>query len=137
MTTRFIFVMVCFSVTGCSNWRFFKHSSTLYQHYSLDCAIPVVHRSNIQKPFTTKTWYIGRVYRMSNFFGNNYVEYREPTDIVAHSMHMERGLCWYQKSNGLQWTYNLIDQMMVSLDIDIALASMMFVLRLEYCKLLP
>ena len=92
MTTQFIFVMVNFGVTGCSNSRFFKHSSAPYQHSSLDCAIRAVYHSNIHKPLTTKTWYIGGVYKMRQEFGIIWVEYREPSiDMLTHPLHTKIG----------------------------------------------
>lgn len=103
MTTRFIFVMVCFCVTCCSNWCFFKHSSAPYQHCSLDCAISTEDHSNIQKPFTTKTWYVGRVYIMGQKvgkYGQN-IENLLYIDILVHPLRTKIAqFCWYRKSNG-------------------------------------
>ena len=42
-----------------------------------------------------KVWFVGRVYRMRRKFGNRWVEYRDPIDLMDHPSNMEIGLCWY------------------------------------------
>ena len=44
-----------------------------------------------------KLWFVGRVYVMHREFGDCWVEYRDPTDLMDHSSNMQIGLCWYQK----------------------------------------
>ena len=34
---------------------------------------------------------------MRRKFGNRWVEYRDPIDLMDHPSNMEIGLCWYQK----------------------------------------
>jgi hypothetical protein len=34
---------------------------------------------------------------MHRKFGNRWVEYRDPIDLMDRSSNMEIGLCWYQK----------------------------------------
>ena len=74
-----------------------------------DCALAFVTEAMIEKlkrkrkrpskskALTTKTWYLGRVYKMRRKFANRWVEYREPIDLLERASHMEFGLCWYQK----------------------------------------
>jgi hypothetical protein len=39
---------------------------------------------------------------------------------------VEVGLCWYQKSAWLKWSYDLTDHIMVELDAVIALANLTY-----------
>ena len=52
---------------------------------------------------------------MRRKFGNHWVEYGEPIDLMDHPSKMEIGLCWYQKGTNNMWIYDLIDQLMVDL----------------------
>jgi hypothetical protein len=38
---------------------------------------------------------------------NCWVEYIDPIDLLDHPNNVEVGLCWYQKSAGLKWSYDL------------------------------
>ena len=73
-----------------------------------DCVVAFVTEATIEeikkrgrprksKALTTKTWYLGIVYRMRRKIANRWVEYREPVDLFDQPSHMEIGLCWYQK----------------------------------------
>ena len=46
-------------------------------------------------------------------FGNHWVEYRDPIDLMECSSTMEIGLCWYQKGANSKWTYDLTYHIMV------------------------
>jgi hypothetical protein len=47
------------------------------------------------------------------------------------------GLCWYQKSAGLKWTYDLTNYIMLELDTVIALANLMYDAETNTYKLHP
>ncbi len=49
---------------------------------------------------------MGGFIRCVENYGNHWVEYRDPTDLMEHPSHMEIGLSWCQKANN-KWTYNL------------------------------
>jgi hypothetical protein len=44
---------------------------------------------------------------------------------------MEIRLCWYQQGTNNKWTYNLIDQLIIDLEIIIALAFMKNIVDLD------
>jgi hypothetical protein len=77
---------------------------------------------------TTKTWYLGRVYRKCRKFANRWVGYSEPIDLDRPS-HMEIGLCWYQEDHETPWTYDLTNHTMIDLETSIALATITFVVE--------
>ena len=75
---------------------------------------------------------------MHRKFGNCWVEYKDPIDLMYHSSNMEIGICWYQKETNNKWTYNLTDHLMVDLDTIIAIAFMKYnVLDLDAYELHP
>ena len=59
---------------------------------------------------------------MRRRFGNRWMEYRDPIDLMDRPSNVEIGLCWYQKGANKKWTYDLIDHLMVELEKIIALA---------------
>ena len=52
--------------------------------------------SRLAKILTTKTWSLGRVYRMCNKIGNRWFEYWQPIDLLDQPSNMEIGLYWYE-----------------------------------------
>ena len=64
---------------------------------------------------------------MRRKFGNRWVEYRDPIDLMDRPSNVEIGLCWYQKGANNKWTYDLIDHLMVDLETIIALATMTYI----------
>jgi hypothetical protein len=45
---------------------------------------------------------------------------------------MEIGLCWYQNGTNNKWTYNFTNHLVVDLEMIIALASMTYIVDLDY-----
>jgi hypothetical protein len=43
----------------------------------------------------SSNWFVERVYRMYNFFGNRWVEYKDQNDLMDCLSNMKIGLCWY------------------------------------------
>ena len=100
-----------------------------------DCAVVFLNTLEVQtvkkrgKPrlsAPTKIWFLGRVYKMRRKIINRWVEYKDPIDLLDRPNNVEVGLCWYQKSAGLKWSYDLTDHIMVELDTVIALANLMY-----------
>ena len=61
---------------------------------------------------------------MRRKFGNHWMDYRDPIDLMDRSSNVKIGLCWYQKGANNKWTYDLTDHLMLDLEIIIALATM-------------
>jgi hypothetical protein len=57
---------------------------------------------------------------------NRWVEYKDPIDLLDRPNNVKVGLCWYQKSEGLKWSYDITDHIMVELDMVITLANLTF-----------
>ena len=53
-------------------------------------------KRKLAKTLSTKTWYLGRFYRMRRKIGNSWIEYQQPIDLLDRPSNMEIGLCWYQ-----------------------------------------
>jgi hypothetical protein len=68
---------------------------------------------------------------------NRWVEYRDPIDLLDRPNNVEVGLCWYQKSAGLKWSYDLTDHIMVELDTVIALANLTYDVETDTYELHP
>ena len=66
---------------------------------------------------------------MCRKFANEWVEYREPTNLLDRPSHMEIGLYWYQNDHESLWTYDLTNHIMVDLETLIALATITFVVE--------
>ena len=58
--------------------------------------------------------------------GNQWMEYKDPIDLMHQPSNMESGLCWHEKGTNNKWTYNDIDHLMRSLETMIAIASMTY-----------
>ena len=41
-----------------------------------------------------QVWFVGRVYKMHDFFSNFWMEYRDPIDLMNHPSNMEICLRW-------------------------------------------
>ena len=98
-----------------------------------DCAFVFLNTPEVQtvkkrgKPrlsAPTKMWFLGRVHRMRRKIFNCWVEYKDLIDLLDRPNNVDVGLCWYQKSARLKWSYDLIDHIMVELDTVIALANL-------------
>jgi hypothetical protein len=63
-----------------------------------------------KKLVIVKICFAGRAYMMRGKFGNYWVEYRDPVDLMDHPPNMKIGLCWYHKGQQ-QVTYDLINQL--------------------------
>ena len=63
-----------------------------------------------------KVWFVGRANRMHRKFGNAWVEYRDPDDLMSRSSNMGIGICWYKKGTNNKWTYDLMDHLMIDLE---------------------
>ena len=63
-----------------------------------DCAISIVSQVVVEgmkkKRDTTKTWYLGRVYRVCHKIGNRWIEYGQPINLWDWPSNMEMELCW-------------------------------------------
>jgi hypothetical protein len=57
--------------------------------------------------------------------------------LVGPPNNVEVGLCWYQKSPELKWSYDLTDHVMVELDTAITLASLTYDAEINTYKLHP
>jgi hypothetical protein len=79
----------------------------------------------------SSNWFVERVFRMHNFFGNRWVEYKDQIDLMDCLSNMKIGLCWYFFKNQHEWTYDLMDHLIVNLEIIIALASMTYKVDLD------
>ena len=55
------------------------------------------------------------LYRMHRRFGNRWVEYQDPIDLMYHSSNMEIGLYWYWKGSNNKYAYDLTKHLMVDL----------------------
>ena len=74
---------------------------------------------------------------MCREFGNHWVEYRDPIDLMDCSSNMEIGLPWYQKGTDNNQTDDLMGHLMVGLEKIIALASMRYIVDLDVYGLHP
>ena len=72
---------------------------------------------------------------MCRKFGNHWVEYRDPIDLMDWSSSMEIGVCWYQEGTKNKWTYDLTYHLMVDLKTIMALASMIYMVDLDAYEL--
>jgi hypothetical protein len=72
---------------------------------------------------------------MCRNFGNCWVEYRDPIDLMDRPSNMEIGSCWYLKETNNKWTYNLTNHLMVDLETIVALASMTYIVDLDAYEL--
>ena len=50
------------------------------------------------------------------------MEYRDPIDLMDCPSNMEIGLFWNQKGPNNNWTYDLIDHLMVDLEEEICIS---------------
>ena len=57
--------------------------------------------------------------------------------LLDHPNNVEVGLCWYLKSIGLKWSYDLTDHIMVELDTVIALANLAYDVETNTYELRP
>ena len=87
--------------------------------------------SKLAKTLTTKTWSLGRVYRMCNEIGNRWFECWQPIGLLDQPSNMEIGLCWYENKNGSMSTYDLTDHIMVELETIIALTTMTYIAKIN------
>ena len=124
---------------------------TLANHDTLlklgcDCAVVFFNTPEVQtvkkqgRPrlsAPTKIWFLGRVYRMRRKIINRWIEYIDPVDLLDRPNNVEVGLCWYQKSAELKWSYDLTDHTMVELDTVIALANLRYDAEADTYKLHP
>ena len=81
-----------------------------------DCGVCMnTHEARIVKKkrrgMPIKVRFVGRVYKMRRKFGNRWVEYKDPIDLMDCSSNMEILLCWYQKGTNDKWTYYLTDHL--------------------------
>ena len=74
---------------------------------------------------------------MRRKFGNHWVEYRDPIDLMDCPSNMEIGLSWYQKGTNNKWTYDIIDHLMIDLEAMIASTSMIYIVDLYAYELHP
>ena len=59
-------------------------------------------------------------------FGNRWVKYKDPIDLMDFPPNMDIGLCWYHQITTNMWTYVLGDWI-VDLETIITLASMTYI----------
>ena len=71
-------------------------------------------------------WFLGRMDRMRRKIINRWVEHIDPIDLLDRPNNVEVGLCWYQKSARLKWSYDLTYHIMVELDTVIAFANLTY-----------
>ena len=64
---------------------------------------------------------------MRRKFGNRWMKYRDPIDLMDCPSNVEIGLCWYQKRVNNEWTYDLTDHLMLDLETIIVLATMKYI----------
>ena len=64
---------------------------------------------------------------MRKKFGNHWVEFTDPLDLIYRPSNVEIGSCWYQERVNNKWTYDFTDQLMVDLKTIIALAIMTYI----------
>ena len=83
-----------------------------------------------------KNWFVGRVYKMRGEFGNHWVVYRDPINLMDSPSNMDIGSCWYQngqKQVNLQLCWSFNDKLLMILLIFwkmIALPSMTYIIDL-------
>ena len=82
-----------------------------------------------------KDWFVGRVYRMHREFGNCWVEYKDPIDLMDHPSNMRIGLCWYKKGTTNKWTYDLTNYLIIDLGTITTLASMTYIVHFDAYEL--
>ena len=70
-------------------------------------------------------------------FGNRWVEYKDPIDLMDRLSNMDIGLCWYQTRANNKWTNNFTGHLMIDLETIIALAIMTYIIDLDAYKLHP
>ena len=58
-------------------------------------------------------------------------------DLWDSLCNMEIGLCWYQNENGLVWTHNLSNHLIIELEIIIASGSMTHIVETNLYELHP
>ena len=123
--TRIKFVMLCVKPKV---WPPRTGDSDYLLKLGCDCAVSFIFQGVVEgvkkrggkkklvKTLTTKSWYLGRVYRMHCKVGNTWIDYQQPIDLLDWLSNMEQGLSWYQNKIGSMWTYDLIDHLMVGLE---------------------
>jgi hypothetical protein len=52
---------------------------------------------------------------MHHKIGNKWIEYRQPIDLLDRPSNMKKELCWHQNNNGLMWTYDFMDHLMIEI----------------------
>ena len=56
-----------------------------------------------------KVWFVGTAYTTREKYGNRWVEYRDPIDLMNHPSNMNNDLCWHQKGRQqVDFTISLI-----------------------------
>ena len=86
-------------------------------------------RPNKSKALTTKTWYLGRVYKMRRKIANRWVEYREPVDLLDQTISYGDWIVLVPKDHGSIWTYDLTYYIMIDLKFIFPLAIITFVVE--------
>ena len=85
-------------------------------------------KSKLAKTFTTKTWYLGRIYRMHRKISNRWMKYRQPIDLLDRPSNMgEKKTMLASKKNGLMWTYDFKDHISWQSQTIIAVATMAYI----------
>ena len=74
---------------------------------------------------------------MRRKFGNCWVEFRGPIDLMCHPPNMEIDLCWYVKGTNNKWSHNLTDQLVVNLKTMIVIPFMTYIVDLNAFELHP
>jgi hypothetical protein len=64
---------------------------------------------------------------MRRKIGNCWVDYRDPIHLMDCPSNTEIGLCWYQKGNNNNWSYDLTDRLMIDLEIMTTLGFMTYI----------
>ena len=72
---------------------------------------------------------------MHRKFGNCWVEYRDPIDLMDHPSNMRIGLCWYKKGTTNKWTYDLTNFLIINLETITTLASMTYIVHFDAYEL--
>lgn len=77
-------------------------------HLKLDLLKKVVDQKTLAP---IKVCFAGRDYMMCENFGNYWVEYRDPVDLMDRPSNMDISLWWYKRGQQ-QVTYDLTNQLM-------------------------
>lgn len=51
-------------------------------------------RSMAHKSTSKKSWFVSKIFRMHTRYGNRWIEYRDPIDLIVHLSNMKVSLCW-------------------------------------------